>query len=45
MGWSVANELSAPNWLIRTRWGPLSIARRVLPKPRLWMYFCASVTQ
>ena len=45
LGWSVSNELSAPDWLIRTACGRLSIARRVTPKPRLWMYFCASVTQ
>jgi hypothetical protein len=30
---------------MRTACGRLSIGRRVVPKPSLWMYFCASVIQ
>ena len=36
------------SWMIRylvVDVGSWLTGRRVLPKPKLWMYFCASVTQ
>ena len=38
-------ELSVPHWLMRMSCDCLLIGRSVVPKPRRWMYFCASVTQ
>ena len=42
---SQEKELSAPHWLIRSPADSLFTGRRVVPKPRVWMYFWASVTQ
>ncbi len=42
---SQEKELSAPHWLMRMSCDSLFTGRSVVPKPRLWMYFCASVTQ